>query len=114
MSPSLPTPSAFPSPAKKRISLSDWSKRKKVAQEAAAQQQASQSSPLATSEPLSAKGIPEEPSTASGDKENHTVIDKGILTGKPVEDEPMQVDDKIEQPPMEMEVDAKEPANAKT
>jgi hypothetical protein len=105
---------------KKKMSLSDWSKRKKVAQEAAAQQQASQSSPLATSEPLSAKGIPEEPSTASGDKENHTEsddtkgIDKGILTGKPVEEEPMQVDDKIEQPPMEMEVDAKEPANAKT
>lgn len=113
MSPSLTHSGAAPSPVKKKLSLSDYSNRnKKKVQEAAAQ--AAQSSPLATSAPLSLKGISEE-SADGPEKENLPVNSNertNSITGQMTTDEPMQVDSKSA-PSAEMEIDSKEeqPAN---
>ena len=122
MSPSIANSTAVPSPIKKRISLSDWSRRKKKVQEekAAAQQQqttttGAHSSPLAT-EPLSAKAIIEE-HDGEGEKESHpeqhtAAADKqSSFTGLTVSEEPIPVDTSGATslpPPLEMDVDANE------
>jgi uncharacterized protein len=125
MSPSITNSSAIPSPIKKRISLSDWSRRKKVQEEKAAQQQqqqtTTQSSPLVTAEPLSAKAITEEP---EGEKENipgqQLISDtkQSSITGLSVSEEPMQVDfggveAMASAPSGEMEIDEKDEEQGK-
>jgi uncharacterized protein len=107
VSPSMGTSPALPSPAKKRISLSDYAKRKKVQDEKAATQ-AAQSSPLATLEPLSAKVIAEESSVGFEKPIQSDNGDKlSSITGQIVSEEPMQVDPVAPASLAEMEIDTK-------